>query len=81
MVKLSLDRCKIGEDVGMIKLYVVENSDSRPVMHHLGSLIEEGGIVFISLDHEMALLSQPCRYPKIDWNTSDEKTGLQSGVL
>ncbi len=81
MMKLSLNRCQIMEDVGMIKLYIVQNGGSRPVVHHLGALIEEGSIVFIGFDNEMALFSQLCRYPKIDWDTPDEKPGFQSDIL
>src|SRR6267143_249573 len=45
VVKLSLNRRKIGEDVSMIKLYIVQNGEPGPVMHHLGTLVKKGGIV------------------------------------
>src|SRR5882672_1138876 len=57
MMKLGLNRCKIGEDVGMIELDVVQNGNSGPIMDHLGTFIEESRIVFIGFDHEMALFS------------------------
>src|SRR5712691_5487720 len=80
VVKLGLDRCKIGEDICMIELNVVQNGNPRPVMHHLGTLIEEGSIVFVGFDHEMALFSQLRRDPKIERHTPDEKAGGQSRI-
>src|SRR5258706_4795181 len=81
MMELSLDRCKIGEDVGMIKLYIVQNRQPGPVVDHLGTLVEEGGIVFISFDHEIGLCSQPGRYAKVDRNAADEEPRVESRIL
>src|SRR5260221_1239277 len=81
MMELSLDRCKIGEDVGMIELYIVQNRQPGPVVDHLGTLVEEGGIVFISFDHEIGLRSQPGRYAKVDRNAADEEPRVESRIL
>ena len=80
VMKLGLDRCKIAEDISMIELNVVQNGNPRPVMHHLGTLIEEGSIVFVGFDHEMALFSQLRRNPEIERYTPDEKAGGQSRI-
>jgi hypothetical protein len=50
--ELSLDVCKIDEDVCMIELDIVDDGSPRPVMHEFGSLIEEGRVVLVSLDDE-----------------------------
>ena len=52
VVELTLDGGEIREDVGVIELEVIEHGDARPVMHELGTLVEEGRVVFIGLDHE-----------------------------
>src|SRR5438552_10045031 len=81
MMELSLNRCKIGEDVGMIELYIVQNRQPGPVVDHLGTLVEEGGIVFISFDHEIGSCSQPGRYAKVDRNAPNEEPRVESRIL
>src|SRR2546430_6078782 len=81
MMELSLNRCKIGEDVGMIELYIVQNRQPGPVVDHLGTLVEEGGIVFISFDHEIRLCSQPGRYAKVDRNAANEEPRVEPRIL
>src|SRR5258706_12251205 len=65
----------------MIKLYIVQNRQPGPVVDHLGTLVEEGGIVFISFDHEIGLCSQSARYAKVDRNAADEEPRVHSRVL
>src|SRR5882672_11115845 len=81
MMELSLNRCKIGEDVSMIELYIVQNRQPGPVVDHLGTLVEEGSIVFISFDHEIGLCSQPGRYAKVDRNAANEEPRVESRIL
>ncbi len=50
MVKLALNRCKIGEYVSMIELQIVQNRGPRPVVDEFGALVKEGGVVFVRLD-------------------------------
>jgi hypothetical protein len=52
MVELLLDSRKIGKDVGVIELEIVQDRSSRPKMHELGALVKESGIVFIRFDHK-----------------------------
>src|SRR5260221_3974742 len=81
MMEWSLNRCKMGEVVGMINLYIVKTRKPGPVVDHLGTLVEEGGIVFISFDHEIGLCSQSGRYAKVDRNAADEEPRVESRVL
>jgi hypothetical protein len=52
VMELGLDGAQIGKDVGVVVLQVVEHGGARPVMHELGALVEEGGVVFVRLDDE-----------------------------
>src|SRR4051812_5934224 len=47
--KLAFNRSEIVEDVGMVELEIIQNRGLRTVMHELGALIEERGVVFIGL--------------------------------
>ncbi|MNT72665.1 hypothetical protein D3C72_2112910 [compost metagenome] len=52
VVKLPLDRRQVVKDVGVVKLQVVEHGGAGPVVHKLAALVEEGGVVFVCLDHK-----------------------------
>jgi hypothetical protein len=51
-MKLTLNRCKIGEDICMIELYIVQDCGLGAVMDELGPLVEKGGVVLVCLDDE-----------------------------
>ena len=53
MMKLSFDRSKIVEDVGMIKLEIVENRGLGVIMEELGALVEKRCVVLVRLNHEI----------------------------
>src|SRR5438270_8797388 len=61
VMELALDRCKIGEDVGMIELQVVQYCSAGVVVDKLRALVEEGGVVFVSLDDEQRRAGKPGR--------------------
>jgi hypothetical protein len=63
-VELALDRRHVREDVGVVVFKVVEDGHQRPVVHELAALVEEGGVVLIGLDHELAALAQRAETPK-----------------
>ncbi len=52
MVELLLDRFQIVEDVGMIKLKVVEDQRTRAVMHKFRTFIKERAVVLIRFDNK-----------------------------
>ena len=52
VVELSLYSAEIIENIGVVELQVVDGQGSRPVVHELGALVEESGIVFIRLHHK-----------------------------
>ena len=52
VVELALDRGEVGIDVGVVEFEVVEDRGARPVVHELGALVEERGVVLVGLDHE-----------------------------
>jgi len=81
MVKLCLDSGEIIEYVCMVELKIVQDKGSRPVMHELGALVAERGIVFIGLDDEERRAAKTCRDAEIQWNPADQEAGLQTGIL
>ncbi len=58
MVELLLDRFQIVEDVGMIKLKVVEDQRTRAVMHKFRTFIKERAVVLIRFDNKERALAQ-----------------------
>src|SRR5206468_674918 len=51
--KRRLDGLEIGVYIRMVKLDIFQKNDPRQVMQKLGSLIEEGGVVFVSFNDEI----------------------------
>ena len=50
VMKLALDGCQIGIDVGVVEFEIVQNRRAWPVVHELGTLVEERRVVFVRLD-------------------------------
>ena len=49
-MKLPLNRSKITEDIGMIKLQIVENCGFGAVVDELGAFVEKSSVVLIRFD-------------------------------
>jgi hypothetical protein len=79
MMKLPLDRSKIGEDVSMIKLQVVQNGGARAVVHEFGALVEEGGVVLVRLDDEERGAGMAGGHWEIHRHAADEEAGGAPG--
>src|ERR1044071_8234625 len=79
MVKLSLDRSKIVEDVCMIELEIVEHGGLRPVMDELRPFVEERRVVFIGLDDEEWRLRVARRNRKIHRHPPDQESRRAPG--
>ena len=75
------DRRKIGIDVGMVILAVVEDDHVGQVVQELGTLVEEGGVVLVSFDHEVLSIGHPEAAVEIAGDASDQKGWPQSGRL
>ena len=58
VMELALDRRDVREDVGVIEFEVVEDRHGRAVVHELGALVEERGVVFVGFDHEVHAMVQ-----------------------
>ncbi len=52
VVELALDVVQIVENIGVIEFDVVDDQGARVIVDELGSLVEEGAVVFVGLDHE-----------------------------
>ena len=81
MVELRLDRGQVGKDVGVVELEIVEDRGARTVMHELGALVEERGVVLVGLEDEEGRGGRARRHAEIARNTADQEPGLESGAL
>jgi hypothetical protein len=73
VVELALDRGHVGEDVGVVVLEVVEDRDQRAVVDELAALVEEGGVVFVGLDHEVGPAAARADTPKFLGHAADQE--------
>ena len=81
MMELGLDGPQIREDVGVVVLQVVEHGGTRPVVHELGTLVEEGRVVFVGLDDEIGLAPQTRRDREVARHATDQEARLAPGSL
>ena len=94
MVELALNRRQVVKDVGVVKLQVVQHRRAGAVVHKLAALVEEGGVVFIGLNHKQWALrlraragngalvcTEPGRDAKVQRHAADQKAWLQPGAL
>ena len=81
MMELGLDGPQIREDVRVVVLQVVEHGGTRPVVHELGTLVEEGRVVFVSLDDEIGLAPQARRDREVARHATDQEARLAPGSL
>src|SRR5690606_29357932 len=81
VMKLPLNRRKVGEDVRMIVFQVVDDQRARTEMHEFGALVEERAVVLIGFDNEERAFAKPGRAAKVDRYAPDQKAGFQAGVL
>ena len=56
VVKLAFDVSQVVEDVGVVKLQVIQHSGAGPVMHKLAALVKKSGVVLVGLDHKQRFL-------------------------
>ncbi len=81
MVKLTLDGGQIVEDVGMIKLEVIQDGRARAVVHELAALVKECSVVFVGFNHKDRLPAKTRRDAEIHWHATDQKARLQTRTL
>src|SRR5437773_11639568 len=80
-MKLALDGGKIGEDIGMIELQVVQYCSAGAIMNELRALVEEGGVVLVSLYDEERRAGESGRNREIQWHPADEEPGEAACLL
>ena len=81
VMELSLDRRQIGKNVGVIVFEVVEDHGTRPVVHELGTLVAECGVVLVGLDDEKRTVGHARGNTEVDRHTSDQEPGIHAGVV
>ena len=73
LAERGVHRLLVAEDVGVIELHRRQERDARPVVQELGSLVEEGGVVLVPLDDELATRPQPPGLPEVERHAADQK--------
>src|SRR4029450_11600059 len=70
----------IGVDVRVIEFDVSHNRDIREVLEEFGGLVEEGAVVFVTFDHEVAPATNseagPIR-PEVERDAADEERRIE----
>ncbi len=81
VMKLGDDGVQIRKNIGVIVFEIVEDEGARVVVDEFGAFVEKGGIILIGLDDKEGTAPQTGRDAKIQGFATDEKTGLQAGVV
>src|SRR4029077_5742253 len=81
MMELTLNGCKIVENVRMIEFEVVQYCSAATVMNELRSLVEEGGVVFVRLDNEERRLPEPRGDGKVFGHSADQEARRAARAL
>ena len=81
VVKLVLNRCKIGEDIGMIEFEIVQYDRLWTVMHKFRALVEKRRVVFIGLNDEKRPVGKPCGDAEVAGHATDQEARLAPGLL
>ncbi len=76
VIELGFDGLEIGIDVGVVEFQVVQDRHRGPVVHELGALVKERGVVFVGLDHEH-FLAGPGADAEIARYAADQKARLE----
>ncbi len=76
VMELFLNSFQIVKDVRVIELKVIEDQRTRAVMHKFRTLIEEGAVVLIRLNHEEVAFAQTRRNLKVARYAADHKARL-----
>jgi hypothetical protein len=84
VVELGLDGADIREDVGVIVFQVVQHRRLGVVMHELGALVEEGGVVLVGFDHEevgVGVALQARRDAEVHRHAADQEARRITGIV
>ena len=84
MVELGLDGADVGEDVGVVVLQVVQHRGLGVVVDEFRTLVEEGGVVFVGLDHEEVgrrFALQARGHAEVQRHAADQEAGRITGVF
>jgi hypothetical protein len=65
----------------MIEFKIVQNDGARPVMDEFGTLVAEGGVVFVGFDDEERRVAERAETPKFSGTPPIRKPGCHVGVF
>ena len=69
------------EDVGVVKLEVFDDDRLGEVVDELATLVEEGGVVLVALDHEPVAVGEARALAEVVRDAADEETRVVSIVF
>ena len=75
-----LDCLLVGKDIGVVELHRSQNHDLRAVVQKLGLLVEERGVVFVPLDHELGSCAQAPGPAEVKRHAANEKRRVPAGL-
>ena len=52
MLKATLNILEVSKDIGMVKLYSIDNAHKGSVVDEFAPLIKKSGIILVSLNHK-----------------------------
>ena len=74
-LECGLHLIEIAIDVGMVELDGCKDQAVGKIVQKLGSLIKEGGVVFVAFEDELWPAAELKRAAKVFRNPADKKTG------
>jgi len=80
LAECRIQRGHVGIDVGVVELQRGDDREGGIVVEELRLLVEEGSIVLISLDDEMATAAQAAVGPEVHRDAPDQEGGVTPGA-
>ncbi len=74
------DGVEVRVDIGVVELDVVHDGDIGEILQELGCLVEEGAVVFVPLDDELAAAAHAVTALEVLRDPADEHAGIGSAV-
>ena len=84
-MELGFDGGKIAKDISVVELKIVQDHRTRAIVHELGTLVAESGVVLVGLDDEegriLEIAMQPRRDTEVTRHAANKKARRQTGVF
>ena len=72
MIEGSLHIREVAENIGVVKLQIIQHRDMWRIMDELAALVEQRAVVLVALDHKrIGLRAEVVSHRRILWNATD----------